>query len=598
MEEINMMSERMKKIGSILLCMLMIFLLLPAPISAAGAIDLDADVTLTIQYKNRQSGSPYAGVSFRIYRVADVDAYAYSRFTLTEAFQDSGVAVDNLDSEGWQKAANTLAGYVQLQNMSPLDTGKTAANGSLTFPTAGTVSMKPGLYLVIGDVFYQSTSFVTAEPFLVSLPVLDEQNNTWLYDGTVLPKSTVTPIIPDIKEDIKVIKVWEDSGYEYSRPADVTAVLLRNGKEYDSVILNQDNNWTHRWTGLDADYVWSVIEETVPDGYTVSVRKEGITFVITNTYHPEIETTDKQVIKVWDDHGSTETRPSSIVVELLADGRVVDTVTLSALNNWKHHWAGLDASHRYSVQEKYVPDGYTDSVTVEGNTFIITNTRPESVETVTRQVIKIWEDSGYEANRPAEITAELLADGKPYDTALLNPDNNWTYQWTGLAPDVTWTVREAAVPENYTSVIREDGVVFVITNTYIPPYIPPEPVDRAVLKVWKDDGHSEERPAEVQAVLLCDGEVYEIVTLNEAGGWKHQWTGLDGTKEWTVEEYTVLEKYTSSVAQDGDLFVITNTYTEIPQTGQLWWPVPMLLAAGMGLILVGLLRRRGMDYEE
>ncbi|MBQ3591711.1 MAG: Cna B-type domain-containing protein, partial [Clostridia bacterium] len=177
-------------------------------------------------------------------------------------------------------------------------------------------------------------------------------------------------------------------------------------------------------------------------------------------------------------------------------------------------------------------------------------------------------------------------------------DNNWTYQWTGLAPDVTWTVREAAVPENYTSVIREDGVVFVITNTYIPPYIPPEPVDRAVLKVWKDDGHSEERPAEVQAVLLCDGEVYEIVTLNEAGGWKHQWTGLDGTKEWTVEEYTVLEKYTSSVAQDGDLFVITNTYTEIPQTGQLWWPVPMLLAAGMGLILVGLLRRRGMDYEE
>ena len=37
---------------------------------------------------------------------------------------------------------------------------------------------------------------------------------------------------------------------------------------------------------------------------------------------------------------------------------------------------------------------------------------------------------------------------------------------------------------------------------------------------------------------------------------------------------------------------------KLPQTGQLWWPVPVLTAAGMLLIVVGLVRRREADYEE
>ncbi|MBQ9717687.1 MAG: Cna B-type domain-containing protein, partial [Clostridia bacterium] len=321
--------------------------------------------------------------------------------------------------------------------------------------------------------------------------------------------------------------------------------------------------------------------------------------VITNTYHPDVETDEIKVIKVWDDNGNTDMRPSSVVVELLAGNKVFDTVTLNELNNWQHRWTGLDVSTRWSVREKYIPDGYTDFVTRSGNTFIITNTLNATEETVSRQVIKIWEDKGYEENRPAEITVELLADGQVYDTVVLNANNHWMYQWNGLNKDTVWSIKEADVPENYTSVITSEGSVFVITNTYTPPYTPPEPVDRTVLKVWKNDGaHLEERPAEVQVALLCNGEVYEVVALNEENGWAYSWTGLDGTKEWTIVEYTVLDKYTSSVTQDGSTFIITNTYSDIPQTGQLWWPVPMLLALGLGMIVVGLVRRRGAEYEE
>jgi len=35
----------------------------------------------------------------------------------------------------------------------------------------------------------------------------------------------------------------------------------------------------------------------------------------------------------------------------------------------------------------------------------------------------------------------------------------------------------------------------------------------------------------------------------------------------------------------------------LPQTGQLWWPVPVLLLAGLVLVVVGLARRKEDKYE-
>lgn len=37
---------------------------------------------------------------------------------------------------------------------------------------------------------------------------------------------------------------------------------------------------------------------------------------------------------------------------------------------------------------------------------------------------------------------------------------------------------------------------------------------------------------------------------------------------------------------------------KLPQTGQLWWPVPVLAAVGLLMIVIGLLRRRSAGYEE
>lgn len=594
MEEINMMNNKTKRSFCLIFSVLMMLMLLPLQVFAAGTIDLEKDVSLTISYKD--DSTAISGARFQLYRVADVDAYAYSEFTLTEEFEASGVSVNDLDSSGWRNAASTLSSYAQRNSLTPIDRGYTDSNGLLTFPTSDDVTLKPGLYLVIGRSCTVGNVTYRAEPFLVSLPSLNEVENSWDYDGVASPKFST--IVNNKKIDRKVLKVWDDEGYEFKRPDKITAVLLRDGVVYDSVELSEENSWSYRWYDLDSDHIWSVTEETVPAGYTVSIKQEGITFVITNTYNPDIETVDKEVIKVWDDGENAENRPSGVTVELICGNQVYDTVTLNELNNWRYTWHGLDASARWSVNEKIVPDGYTASVTEVGNTFIITNTADDNPDgEVSKKVIKIWEDDGYEENRPSEIKVELLADGVVFDTVILNPENNWSYQWTGLDENVNWSVREVELPENYTSKITVDGNTIIITNTYEPPYTPSEPEDITVIKIWKDKGHETERPSEVQVALIRNGEIYEIVTLNEENEWTYHWYSLDGDAEWTVEEYTMLNKYTSKVTKDGNTFIVTNSYSVIPQTGQLWWPVPMLLALGFVMIIVGMIRRRGSHEE-
>ena len=585
-----MIFKRMKLLGTGLLC----FLTLAMPILAAGSILLDKDVMLTIQYMDGKT--PLTGARFELYRVADVDAYAYSKFTLTGQFSASGVSVNNLDSSGWRNAANSLAGYAYANNIAPLDSGSTDEDGMLTFPTSASVDMRAGLYLVVGDAHRQGGIDYVMEPMLVSMPMLNEAKNSWDYQGTISPKyeKERVPDEPQTTER-KVTKVWNDAGFEHKRPAEISVSLLCDGKVYDTVTLNRENQWSFRWDELETGHTWWIVENSVPQGYVAAVEQRGLAFVITNTYTPKVETVDRTVIKIWNDDGNAEARPSEVHIELLRDGVVYDTVILTKDNEWKYHWNGLASNHVWTVREKSVPDGYTAVVTEDGSLFIVTNTKSSDSDTVSRQVIKLWRDEGHEAQRPESITVELLRNGEVYDTVKLSDANNWKYDWTNLPKDSEWTVREAGVPVQYTVSTVQEGTAYILTNTYI---TEPEPIDVEVLKIWKDEGHENERPKKITAALLRDGVVYETVALHAENGWSYQWHALDPSYTWTVKEQTVLDKYTSSAVRDGDVFIITNTYSVIPQTGQLWWPVPILLAFGLGMIVIGLIRRRGLHNEE
>ena len=122
------------------------------------------------------------------------------------------------------------------------------------------------------------------------------------------------------------------------------------------------------------------------------------------------------------------------------------------------------------------------------------------------------------------------------------------------------------------------------------------PTNLEVIKIW-DDGNSKERPTEVNMLLMCNGAIYEEVTLSIDNSWRHEWTNLEGGKLWQVVEKPVPEDYTVDIEYEGKQVIVTNTLDtpenenpsddKLPQTGLNWLPIWWLAALGMAMFLGG-----------
>lgn len=141
------------------------------------------------------------------------------------------------------------------------------------------------------------------------------------------------------------------------------------------------------------------------------------------------------------------------------------------------------------------------------------------------------------------------------------------------------------------------------------------PVDYTVMKVWEDDGYENERPQTIKVNLLKDGQIVDTVTLSRENEWRHTWPELERGYTWNVTEetpdgYTVLiteaaapeDMIQETVSSGHVLFTVTNTYDipeegNLPQTGSLWWPVPVLMIAGLVFLIIGLLKMRRLGNE-
>lgn len=118
-----------------------------------------------------------------------------------------------------------------------------------------------------------------------------------------------------------------------------------------------------------------------------------------------------------------------------------------------------------------------------------------------------------------------------------------------------------------------------------------------VLKVWKRDS-KKSRPKSIEVCLLrSDGIVVDRVVLNSDNQWSTTWDHLSTLYTYRVMETSVPSGYKESCSREKNTIILTNTgnYTdkvedkkdeELPNSGQLWWPVPVLLF--VGLVLFGL----------
>ena len=269
-----------------------------------------------------------------------------------------------------------------------------------------------------------------------------------------------------------------------------------------------------------------------------------------------------------------------------------------------------DEKYSYTTEPFLVSLPYRDAETGAWSYSVIAEAKHTCTDiddgdsTVQRKVLKIWKDDVKEL-RPEEVTVQLLKDGTVYDTVTLGDANNWRYSWEELPKYnedgslIAWRVVETET-EDYTVLISQNGVTFTVTNTYAP-----DTVTRTAIKVWSDKGYESKRPESITVSLLKDGAVYETVKLSEENSWQYTWNELPRCNNdeseivWTVREDAV-NNYNAGYELKGNAFIITNYYSKskIPQTGLLWWPVPVLAVLGIAFCSVGAALRKRRNEED
>ena len=324
-------------------------------------------------------------------------------------------------------------------------------------------------------------------------------------------------------------------------------------------------------------------EAGVPEDYNSAITgnmTDG--FTITNTH--EVYKTEITVEKVWDDADDQDgIRPESVTVKLMAGKEVVKEEVLNEENKWSYTFTDLDVNAegkaiKYTVEEDEV-EGYEAKIQETDNGFVITNSHtPETIDEI--KVTKVWDDADdQDGIRPEKITVNLLANGKIVASAELKATLRtiFTGDWTATFKDldkyengeeIVYTITENAVSGYETKITGSVENGFTVTNTH-----EPEMTKLDVQKFWKDDNNKEKTRADsVKITLYANGKsTGKTVTLNEKNQWFDSFENLpkyDNGKEikYTVKEAS-LALYKASYSYNGTKAVVTNTLSEVPNTG-------------------------------
>ncbi len=206
----------------------------------------------------------------------------------------------------------------------------------------------------------------------------------------------------------------------------------------------------------------------------------------------------------------------------------------------------------------------------------------------------------------AKVLEEKIGNAKPVNT--LKTDSEGSAVASKLKAGVYLIIGKPIDMYNYTHYTMPQLVVLPYENTIencwdyavtlnvksVPVSVEEEPVDLTVVKKWNDKGYEDKRPTEITVHLLLNGEKHDTVTLSEKNKWQYKWTELSPIGKWTVTE-EVPANYVLEITETETGFELLNSRKDIEQTGQLWWPVPVLLIGGGAILILGVMLRRGKN---
>ena len=204
------------------------------------------------------------------------------------------------------------------------------------------------------------------------------------------------------------------------------------------------------------------------------------------------------------------------------------------------------------------------------NQYVPAPTPEPNAEFVDIPVTKTWNDNNNEhGNRPESVTVRLYADGVEVDSHVLTAAEGWKFTFTEKPryrednkTEIVYTVNEDVVAM-YAVTINGYNLI----NNY-----QPEVTSVSVRKVWADNNNSRKtRPSSI-AMKLSDGQkTVKVVILNDSNGWAATVDNLPTVvngqpAKYSWSEQEVLGYTLSSVQQQGNTMVFTNSVWERPET--------------------------------
>ncbi|MBR5513564.1 MAG: hypothetical protein IKV85_06220, partial [Ruminococcus sp.] len=192
------------------------------------------------------------------------------------------------------------------------------------------------------------------------------------------------------------------------------------------------------------------------------------------------------------------------------------------------------------------------------------------------QLVKVWENDENLPTKPTEIVVDIYRNHKFYETVILSEKNNWSYSWEEEI-SAEWSMIERVIPTGCAVVYKKDGRKYIVENTYVPDFrfdwelnFPPPVVEETTTAttITTIETTSTTATKDIEAV---DSD-----------------TTTTTTSTTTTTTATTTKKTTSKVT----------TTSKLPQTGQLWWPVPVMAGAGLVLIATGAKIINGSKRDE
>ncbi|PEL27066.1 Cna B-type domain-containing protein, partial [Bacillus toyonensis] len=349
------------------------------------------------------------------------------------------------------------------------------------------------------------------------------------------------------KTKVEGTKTWKDDNAK-DRPEMIKVDLLQNGTVIATQEVSKATGWKYEFKDLaayDANgvaYKYEVKEQPVA-GYESKVSGTDIT----NT---KVGETKVEGTKTWKDDNAKD-RPEMIKVDLLQNGKVVDTKEVTAATNWKYTFEKLQAydangvAYKYEVKEQPVA-GYESKVSGTD----ITNTK---VAKLTVEGTKTWNDNNA-TDRPSTIKVDLLQNGKVVDTKEVTAETNWKYAFADVeAYDANGVAYKYEVKEQPVAGYQSDVHGYDITNTKV------GETKVEGTKTWNDN-NATDRPSTIKINLLQNGKVVDTKEVTVASEWKYTFEKLQAyDANGVAYKYEVKEQPVDGYESKVNGYDITNT---------------------------------------